>query len=225
MKKIGFIGGFDKTDLIVYVAKILTRTSKKVLVIDSTISQKSRYIVPCISPSKSYITEYEKIDVAIGFYDIENIKDYLGVQELEYDIVLIDIDSNESFEKFNLKEAYINYFVTAFDNYSLKKGLDAIGKAKEKNLMTKVFFSRDMTQEEEDYLNFLSFFYAVKWSKLKIYFPYDQGDSTAIIENQRAAKISFKNLSLGYRNGLETIAMQILTEEKASEIKKIIKSI
>lgn len=225
MKKIGFIGGFDKTDLIIYIAKILTQVDKKVLAIDSTIAQKSKYIVPSISPSKTYITEYEKIDVAVGFSNIENIKDYLGIEELEYDIVLIDVDSNENFEKFNLKEADKNYFITAFDNYSLKKGLEAIGKAKDKSLMTKVIFTRDISQEEEDYLNFLSFYYAVKWDKDKIYFPYDQGDSTAIIENQRAAKISFKNLSIEYRKGLETISAQILPEVKGAEIKKIIKNI
>ena len=43
MKKIGFIGAYDKTDLILYVAKILTTLKKKVLVIDTTINQKARY--------------------------------------------------------------------------------------------------------------------------------------------------------------------------------------
>ena len=74
MKKIGFIGAYDKTDLILYVAKILTDTNKKVLVIDTTITQKSRYVVPSIAPSKCYVTEYEKFDVAIGFNELEGIK-------------------------------------------------------------------------------------------------------------------------------------------------------
>ena len=30
MKKIGFIGGYDKTDLIIYVAKILTELGQNV---------------------------------------------------------------------------------------------------------------------------------------------------------------------------------------------------
>lgn len=37
MKKIGFIGAYDKADLIIYIAKILTTLGKKVLVIDTTI--------------------------------------------------------------------------------------------------------------------------------------------------------------------------------------------
>ena len=202
MKKVGFIGAFDKTDLMVYVSRILVELQKKVLIVDSTILGKARYTVPSISPSKYYVTEFEGIDVAIGFNNLENIADYLGVYELQYDLVLIDVDSHENFLKFNLESADKNYFVTGFDNYSLKKGLEVIGKMPTKIPMTKVLFSRDMLQEEEDYLNFLSFYYSVQWEEGKICFPFDNGDSTVIIENQRAAKIGFRNLSLEYREGL-----------------------
>ena len=50
--KIGFIGAYDKTDLIIYIAKILTTLKKKVLVIDATTKQKARYVVPVINPTK-----------------------------------------------------------------------------------------------------------------------------------------------------------------------------
>ena len=65
MNKIGFIGAFEKTDLITYVAKILVEVGKKVLIIDSTVTQRARYIIPSITPSKFYITEYEGIDIAV----------------------------------------------------------------------------------------------------------------------------------------------------------------
>ena len=42
MKKIGFIGAYDKTDLVMYIAKSLTTLGKKVLVIDSTLIRKSK---------------------------------------------------------------------------------------------------------------------------------------------------------------------------------------
>ena len=82
MKKIGFIGAYDKTDLILYVAKAAVEVGKTALVIDATVLQKARYIVPCIAPSKYYITEYEKIDVAVGFNNLDEIKKYLSVEEL-----------------------------------------------------------------------------------------------------------------------------------------------
>ena len=129
MKKIGFIGAYDKTDLIIYVAKILETLNQKVLVIDATINQKARYVVPVISPTTEYVTEYEDIDIAVGFSNEESIKRYLGLaddQEMEYDMVLVDTDNYKGFEEFQLKDAQKNYFVTSFDVYSLKKGLEII---------------------------------------------------------------------------------------------------
>ena len=95
MKKIGFIGVYDKIDLVLCIAKILTKADKKVLVADATKMQKSKYVVPAINPTKSYITEFEGIDVAIGFDSIENIKQYLGIEkqeDFEYDIMLVYTD-------------------------------------------------------------------------------------------------------------------------------------
>ena len=65
MEKVGFIGAFDKTDMIVQLAKIMTSIKKKVLVIDSTINQKAKYIIPVINPTTSYVTEFEGFDVAV----------------------------------------------------------------------------------------------------------------------------------------------------------------
>ena len=121
MKKIGFIGAFEKTDLIVYIAKILTEVGKRVLVVDTTILQKARYIIPCIAPTKSYVTEYENIDVAVGFDDLESLKKYMGDIENDYDIMLVDVDTYEKFDSFEMIDSEKLYFVTAFDSFSLKK--------------------------------------------------------------------------------------------------------
>ena len=196
MKKIGFIGAYDKTDLIIYIAKLLVENGQKILVVDSTTLQKTRYTVPCITPSRSYITTYEDIDIAIGFESIQEIRNYTGTEDFNYDMILLDVDNPEAFESLEMYTSDKNYFVTAFDNYSLKRGLEIIGKTAEKNLMTKILFSRHMAKEEDEYLNFLSFYYSVKWSKEKIYFPFEVGDQSVINENQRVSKIKFKNLNL-----------------------------
>ena len=44
MRKIGFVGAFDKTDLLLQIAKILTVMGIKTIVIDSTINQKAKYV-------------------------------------------------------------------------------------------------------------------------------------------------------------------------------------
>ena len=43
MEKINFIGAYDKTDSIMYIAKILTEMKKKVIIVDATITQKTKY--------------------------------------------------------------------------------------------------------------------------------------------------------------------------------------
>ena len=106
MVLVGFIGAYDKIEFMLYLAKIMAVLEKKVLVIDATTKQKSRYIVPVINPTKSYITEFEKIDVAVGFENYEDIKGYIGISEKEdfsYDVVLVDADSTEGIENFGLK--------------------------------------------------------------------------------------------------------------------------
>ena len=228
MKKIGFIGAYDKTDMLLYIAKILTALGIKTVVIDSTINQKAKYVVPVINPTTSYITEFEEFDVAVGFKNFDAMEQYLGLgetEELEYDIALIDTDSSNVFSAFRMEDAYINYFVTSFDLFSLKKGLEILSGLREEIKMTKVLFSKYMTNEEDDYLNYLSKEYKITWSDIKIYFPFEIGDKSAIIENQRVSKIKFRNLSSQYKESILFMVEQIIGNISTNELRKIMKSI
>lgn len=226
MEKIGFIGAYDKTDFIIYIAKILTVLGKRVLVIDSTVNQKAKYIVPAINPTKSYVTQYEDFDVAVGFQDFDTIASYLSVNRIAdlYDISLIDIDSSNTFSNFEMRYAEKNYFVTSFDLFSLKKGLEVLSGLEETVKMKKVLFSKNGDPEENDYLNFLSTNYKVIWDDEIIYFPLDRGDMGTIIENQRVSKIKFKNLTEGYIDGFSMLAQEI-TGVSLNDLRKVYKMI
>lgn len=229
MKTIGFIGAYDKTDLIINIAKILTMLGKKVLIIDNTITQKARYIVPVINPTKAYITEFEKIDVSVGFSNYIDIKRYLVIpeeKELEYDIALIDVDSVENFESFDIRNSYKNYFVTSFDLYSLKKGLEIINGISETIKLTKIIFAKDILKEDDDYLNFLSLGSKIIWNEdYRIYLPLDNGDQSIIIENQRVSKTKIKRLSTQYKDSLAYIVEDIVDDVSSSEIRKTFRNI
>ena len=54
MNKVAFIGSYDKADLMLYVAKVLTILGKKVILVDATALQKTRYIIPKMTPAKKY---------------------------------------------------------------------------------------------------------------------------------------------------------------------------
>ena len=228
MKKVGFIGAFDKTDVLILLAKLLTTMGQRTLVIDSSNNQKAKYIVPVINPTKTYVTEFEGFDVAVGFENFTEIKRYLGLPdqtELDYDIVLIDIDSVEAFENFDMINTYINYFVTSFDVFSLKKGLEILSGIHSQVHLTKVLFTKTMSQVEDDYLNFLSAGYPIVWNQEKIYFPFELGDQSVIIENQRVSKIKFRNLSSQYKDSLLYIVSQLIENTSSSELKRVLRAI
>lgn len=228
MKKISFIGAYDKTNLIIYIARILVGMKKKVLVIDATINQKAKYVVPVINPSKTYVTEFEGIDVAVGFNKITEIKNYIGITEeenLNYDYVLYDIDSSESFNNYNIEDSIEKYFVTSFDLYSLKKGIEILASTNKELKLTKVYFAREVHKEDDEYLNFLAKDYNIEWNEEKIYFPFEMGDQTTIAENQRVSKIKLKKLTQSYKEGLMYIIEQIMEDNEIGNLRKVFRQL
>ncbi len=226
MKKIGFIGAYDKTDLLLNIAKILTVIGQRVLIVDSTLNQKAKYIVPAISPSSTYVTSFEDMDIAVGFNNIDDIKNYLGItSDLPYDILLIDTDVQSRIEEFHIEMADKNYFVTSFDVYSLRKGMEILESLKVPINITKIYYTKEVLKEDDDYFNFLALGHKAIWDEERIYFPIENGDLTVIAENQRLQKIKFKKLSVQYKDSLSFIVQQILNERSDSNVRRAIKTI
>lgn len=228
MRKIGFVGAYDKTDLILSVARVLEQAGKKVLVVDNTIEQKCKYVVPVINPTVSYITEFDGIDVAVGFNSITQIRQYLGLEndeEFEYDIMIIDTDNYDGMEQFNLQSSEKLYYVTSFDIYSLKKGIQIIKQVDVPLHMTRIFYSKEMLKEEEEYFDYLALGVKVIWNEEKIYFLLENGDQSAIIENQRLEKIKFRNLSNEYKENIAFLVNDIDNEIGEKKIRNMIKNL
>ena len=228
MRTIGFIGAYDKTDLIIYVAKLLTEMNKTVMIIDATTLQKMKYIVPAISPSKTYVTVFAGIDIAVGFHNYELIKDYLGKPQhavFEYDYIFIDVDSAEELANFDVQSATKNYFITGFDIYSLKRGIEILSEITEPIPMKKVYFTKRATKEEDEYFDFVSLGCKVLWDEEIIYFPFEQGDQTILMENQRIAKVKIKKLTQAYKDGLMYLANELIDPKEVGDLRKAYKQL
>lgn len=239
MKKIGFIGAFDKANFIMCIAKVLENLNYNVLVVDTSCLQKMRYIIPAVNPTKSYITNFEKIDFAIGFNNWDDIERYLGIkfdsndEEMDnknpqynkniYDYILIDIDSPEALKNFDVISMDKKYFVTSFDVYSLKKGLNIFESTDKALNLTKIMFSYEATRENEEYLNFISLEYNIEWNEYAMYFQILGDDNKVFEENQRMEKIRFKRLSPGYKESLAYIIQDINKNENIAKIRKAMK--
>ena len=235
MKKIGFMGAYDKANFMIYTAKVLRLLDYKVLVVDASSVQKIKYIIPAINPTKSYITSFEDIDFAVGFEEWAEVERYLGIRydsnEDEeskinkdiYDYVLIDIDSAERLESFEMENADKNYFVTSFDMFSLKKGIDIFKNVIRPLDLTKIEFAYETSKEDEDYLNYISLEYKVNWNNYVFYFQILGEDNKVFDENQRLEKIRFRRLSIGYKETLSYVIQDICKNENPSKIKRTMK--
>ena len=137
---------------------------------------------------------------------------------------MIDIDNSQAAENFQIENSFKKYFVTSFDLYSIKKGLQILEKLEQPIELTKVLFSKEILSEENEYLDFLSLGYKVKWNEYRVYFPFEMGDETAIIDNQRLSKIKFKNLTTQYKEGLMYITEELLEKNEINNFVKALRN-
>lgn len=236
MKKIGFIGAFDKSNFIIYTAKLLEMLNNKVLIVDATSNQKMKYIVPSINPTKCYITDFENMDVAVGFDSWEEIERYLGIKfdtneennenlpkNNVYDYVLIDVDEEKKIELYNITENNQNYFVTSFDMYSLRKGVSILRGFDEETKLTKILFSYETYKEDEEYLSHLSMEYKINWNEYTIYFQILGDDNKVFEENQKIEKIRYRRLSNNYKESLAYVIQDIDKNLNLGNIKRLMK--
>ena len=225
MQKIALIGGFDKTDLILYMAKILSILKKKVLFIDSTLTAKSRYIVPTMTPAQKYVSTFDGIDVAIGFANMKEINEYLSTTSRgEYDIVLFDVDNPVHYINFGFGPGDQHYIITTFDVYSVSRAINVFRAFREPTKVTKVLFTKDTESRESEYLDFVSQNYKVEWEKNIIFFPFDTEDLYQIYQNQRNARVKLSGLSMDYIDSLSYF-VESATGLSHGDVKKAMKMI
>lgn len=226
MKLVGFLGACDKANLIMYLAKILTWNNERVLVIDGTRLQKMKYLVPNINPTGPYITDFEGIDFAIGFSNMQLVEQYLGsdIGRAKYTCVLVDTDTSKAIVNFGVQNYDKNFFMTTFDLYSLKRGLEILSIFKEPIDLTKIISRYQVLKNDEEYFNYLAIDSKVNWGETSIYLPNESNDIQEIEENQRISRLKIKRLSNEYQNGLIAIAQEILGEQNKNKVKKSIRA-
>ena len=228
MRKIGFVGVYDKIDTLLYTAKILRCLQKKVLLVDSCKMQKARYVVPSIAPTINYVTTFEGFDIAVGFQNMNQIKGYLGKtreEELDYDIILIDVDSIENFEGFEIELSDNLFFATGFDLYTLKKGLEILYGLNQPVPMTKMLFANKVLKQDNEYLDFLAKDVKIVWNENIINILTSDTDNLVFAENQRVERLKYRNLSANFKESLATIVMTIVPGIKINEVVKVLKTI
>lgn len=224
MEQIGFVGVNDKKDLLLNIAKIISKLNKRVLIVDATIMQRLRYIIPRVASTPTYVSEYDEIDVAVGFMNLGQICQYLNTPNLNFDYVLIDTDNPQTFNSFNIKNSKKIFYTTSYDEYELQRSLEILAMLKEQTNLTKLIISSDINNKHDEYLNHLFEKFPITWSQEIVEFPDTDADRNATLVNQLIKQIELKNYSSIYKDSLEYLISLILEGVIAqSEIRRMIR--
>lgn len=222
MKKLCFVGGMDKLDIIKYVATIIrgaTMEQKSCLIVDFTEIQKTRYLIPSIEITKpekgqKYITTEAKVDIAVGYNNYnelvqEGILDNMSDTGKKYDFVFFDVDNKEALASIPLDVEDKVFMMTTLDIYSLEKAVEAFAGYNSDREVNRVIFGKKITAQSMNYISYLTKDLNIRYEEHIITFPYDNGDLTIIHENQRARRLNLKPFSNQFKTALSSLTEMV----------------
>ena len=222
MKKLCFVGGMDKLDIIKYVATIIrgaTMEQKSCLIVDFTEIQKTRYLIPSIEITKpekgqKYITTEAKVDIAVGYSNYnelvqEGILGNMSDTGKKYDFVFFDVDNKEALASIPLDVEDKVFMMTTLDIYSLEKAVEAFSGYNSDREVNRVIFGKKITAQSMNYISYLTKDLNIRYEEHIITFPYDNGDLTIIHENQRARRLNLKPFSNQFKTALSSLTEMV----------------
>ncbi|MEG1989686.1 MAG: hypothetical protein RR144_02995 [Clostridia bacterium] len=234
MKVIGLLGFSEKIDLVTSLTKTLQLMGKTILVVDSTLEQKYKYVVPSLDViEKAYITQFDNVDYAVGFDSMSDVENYLCEQKINislYDFIFIDIDNSKTYEFFRSRAFNQIYFVTDTSMLSYKKNIEILNSmkiygtgeandAKISKIVYRGYLSRLSERYFEQKLNSME----GNWDDKEFEIVETEQDMMLYLDFQISGIIQIKKHSNMFINSLIDIITQIVDDSKPYEIKKIIK--
>lgn len=227
MEQIGFIGFYDKKDILLNIGKIFSYLGKKTLVVDATMMQRMRYIVPKVSANNSitYVSEYQGTDVAVGFMNLGQIAQYLGTNQLNYDFIIIDSDNIQTMYSFMIPNMKKIFYVTSYDKFEVEKSKELFANINRPMILTKVAISSNLNADESNFLVHTLENNYIKFDKdREVLFEDSDKNRAVILQSQLVNEISFKKFTNTYKDSLEYITALISEGDiQQSEIRSIIR--
>ena len=234
-KIIGLVGYVNKSELVINLAKMLSITGKKVLVIDGTLEERLRYTIPAFNNSEEeYLTNFDGVDYALGFDSIDKVKEYICTKTSDadtYDIILLDIDNAETYvgfrkggEEFSRTFFFIEYLNISFArNAEILKAMDSFVEAGKKPVLTRVIYRQYISRTSEKYFARLIADYQIEWNEREYDLPFMDQDRIADIEMQQSGYMDLNRHTKQFISMLADMASEILGEVSSADIKKLIK--
>lgn len=232
MQVIGLVGYMDKYDFVINLARTINIMDKSVLVVDATLDQKLKYVVPALDNiGRSYVTQYNNIDFAVGFNSMHDVENYMieqGININLYDHILIDIDSPKGYELFRTRGMDKVYFFIDTSVLSIAKNKEMVKAIRvynqqEEVQLTKVWFKAYLSRSSENYFETQIDEYNVKWIEPEYEIPNDDRDRIENIDSQLSGLIDIKKHSKPYISTIADITAEIVDDVTSKDVANKIK--
>jgi hypothetical protein len=224
MKRMLFAGACDKSDLLLYVSKLLTKLDLKVLLVDATNEQQYNYSIAKVD-NEYKITEFEEFDVASGFSSWEELETYFQSQQEKlafYSYLIVDTDNPDSIAKWGEIEHHM--LVTNLEKRCLHQNVELIKSLFEtKDKTTLVRFFKVILQAvdcgiDEEYIEAMYSEFPIQWTEPSYAVYLDDVDYATKIENQYNSHLQIKTLSKPFKEVIMDL-VELISGLKEQEIK------
>ncbi|KKO55517.1 hypothetical protein [Paenibacillus sp. DMB20] len=223
-----FAGICDKSDMLLYLCKILAQDGKRILLADAARERKYAHCIGRLDPCLD-ITEFSGFDVACGFEDCSALMDRLGrSEEAPYDLVVIDVEKESFMKPQDWQGADAMVWVSSFELTGLMKGdqwlkgLSEGWEGLQPPGFQRVYLNAIEDMTDDAYIDSYLGRAQVRWLDEPIRIPWDELSYALKIENEHAGRLRIKPLGRTYKRALMEL-IQRLTEMERRHIRRAMK--
>lgn len=227
-----FAGLCDKSDMLLYICKLLAGGGGKVLLVDATEKRKYPYFVGGLD-ERLGITEFSGFDVACGFEDADGLEAHLqshGGGFENYDYVIYDLELLGFCSKEDWERASALVWATDYEVWTLEEGGRWLKQAAHRHFeqgvipeMRKVAVRAVDEWFGDSYLDGYFADLPVRWKGETFVLPWNELDLSLKLRNEHTKKLEMKPLTRGYKKQLCNL-VQNLTDRDRKQVHRALRN-
>lgn len=225
VKLLQLVGSRNKSDLVMYIAHMLSNLEKRVLVVDVT--QNRLYERGFTRLGKDQcLYDFQGIDILCGttnWFDIEECLLRAGETTVAYDLVIVDMDTTEVIEQ-EWPEFHDRFYVGDFDRANQILDLQLLKHLFQhsgSNVMKRITFETRSNLDSAVFDNLLN--EPVEWRSMNYLFEADEYMNDLRVRMQHDQEVPYRRLSKQHRELLTEI-VSALFELHVKDIEDAVKS-
>lgn len=232
MKTWIFAGICDKSELLLYVCRLLAAGDNKVLLVDATEKRKYPYYIGQLDKPLS-VTEFAGFDVACGFNNEQELKaqfEEAGSSFESYNYVIYDMEIAEFCPHDVWETASALVWVSDYEIWTLEKGSMWLEELIANRLsgsvpleFYKVFVRAVDEWFDDSYTDSYFDKLPVNWKESPVIIPWNELDLALKLNNEHTKRIQMKALTRLFKKNL-CLLIRLLTDFDQKTISRALRS-